>query len=233
MLDAEKMLLALQAKEANLQRYFEPLREENAAVLRDLGISPEAQAFFAQFSFDTEMAAGEFTFMQANCLKKNRDWDEEFKRALQTNLLLVGSGLSGDMVVIDLLDYQAGILFHDYFWEEPIQDPRKYLIKMECSLGQFYWNSVSVENYPIDAYEAAAYMGSEFTGYKDFELLGSNFLARIFQIKRQRILNIFLHFLHGFTLGEHAGNLFQLANQLGLALANEQGEFHKKDKLMA
>jgi hypothetical protein len=167
MLDAEKMRLALQAKEANINRYVEPLREENAAVLRDLGVSPEAQAFFAQFSFDTEMTAGEFTFMQANCLKKNRDWNEEFKRSLHTNLLLVGSGLNGDMVVLDLLDYQASILFHDYFWEKREEDPRKYLIKMGCSLGQFYWNSAFVENYPVDAYEAAAYMGSEFTGYSD------------------------------------------------------------------
>ncbi|RZJ58970.1 MAG: hypothetical protein EOO58_04495 [Hymenobacter sp.] len=168
MLDAEKMLLALQAKEANMKRYFEPLREENAAVLRNIGAGSEVQAFFMQFSFDTEMEAGEYTFMQANCLKKNRDWDEEFKRALHTNLLLVGSGLSGDMVALDLLDYQAGILFHDYFWEKLEEDPRKCLIKMNCSLGQFYWNSAFIEDYPIDAYEAAAYMGSEFTGYKDF-----------------------------------------------------------------
>ncbi|TVT39100.1 hypothetical protein FNT36_15665 [Hymenobacter setariae] len=167
MLDAEKMQLALQAKEANPHRYVEPLREENAAVLRDLGASPEAQTFFAQFSFDMKMKAGEFTFMQTNCLKKNCDWDEDFKRALHTNLLLVGSSLNGDMVTLDLLDYQAGILFHDYFWEKPEEDPRKYLIKMNCSLGQFYWNSTFIEGYPIDAYEAAAYMGSEFAGYSD------------------------------------------------------------------
>ncbi|MGI4738288.1 MAG: hypothetical protein ACRYG7_24225 [Janthinobacterium lividum] len=167
MLDAEKMLLALQAKEVNLQHYFEPLREENTAVLRAIGVYPEAQSFFAQFSFDTEMEAGEFTFMQANCLKKNRDWDAEFKRALHTKLLLVGSGLSGDVVTLDLLDYQAGILFHDYFWEKPEEDPRKYLIKMDCSLGQFYWNSAFVKGYPIDAYEAAAFMNAPFTGYTD------------------------------------------------------------------
>ena len=169
MLDAEKMQIALQAKEANINRYVEPLREENAAVLRDLGVSPEAQAFFAQFSFDMEMEAGEFTFMQANCLKKNRDWDEEFKRALHTNLLLIGSGLNGDMVVLDLLDYQACILFHDYFWENSEENLRQYLIKMDCSIGQFYWNSTFVANYPIDAYEAASYMGSEFTGYRNLE----------------------------------------------------------------
>jgi|GEM_PF-3087063 len=167
MLDAEKMLLALQASEANLPRYAEPLREENAAVLRALGVNAETQAFFSQFSFEMEMAAGQFTFLQTNCLKKNRDWEDDFRRALQVNLLLVGSGLSGDIVTLDLLDYQIGILFHDYFWEKPEDNPRQYLIKMNCSLGQFYWNSAFIEGYPIDAYEAAAYMGSEFTGYAD------------------------------------------------------------------
>ncbi|RZK23860.1 MAG: hypothetical protein EOO56_03615 [Hymenobacter sp.] len=78
MLDAEKMLIALQANETNIKRYFEPLREENAAVLRTIKASLEAQAFFTQFSFETEMEAGGFTFMQANCLKKNHDWDAEF-----------------------------------------------------------------------------------------------------------------------------------------------------------
>ena len=169
MLDAENMLLALQAKEANITHYFEPLREENAAVLRDIGTSFDAQAFFAQFSFEKEMEVGKYTFLQANCLKKNRDWDEEFKRALHANLLLVGSGLNGDIVALDLLDYQACILFHDYFWEKPAQYPRQYLIKLDCSLGQFYWNSAFIDDYPIDAYEAAAYMGAEFTGYGDSE----------------------------------------------------------------
>ncbi|WP_151088114.1 hypothetical protein [Hymenobacter baengnokdamensis] len=167
MLDAEKMLLALHAKEISVKRYFEPFREENAAVLRATGAIQNVQCFFAQFSFETELEVGEFSFMQANCLKKSYDWDAEFKRALHTNLLFAGSGINGDIVTLDLLDCQAGILFHDYFWEKPEEDPRKYLIKMDCSLGQFYWNSAFVENYPIDAYGAAAFMNSPFTGYSN------------------------------------------------------------------
>ena len=81
------------------------------------------------------------------------------------NLLPVGNGTSGDIVVLDLLDFEIGILFHDYFWENEEEDPRKFLIKMNCSIGQFYLNSVQENNYPVDAYEAAAYMGADFTGF--------------------------------------------------------------------
>ena len=82
-------------------------------------------------------------------------------------MLPVGSVPSGDIIALDLLDFQTGILFHDYLWENEEENPRKFLIKMNCSVGQFYLNSVQVNDYPIDAYEAAAYMGADFTGYAD------------------------------------------------------------------
>ncbi|UOQ64402.1 hypothetical protein [Hymenobacter volaticus] len=163
-MDNEKMRLALASVDINLKSHFETLRNENLAILRSAGVEEETQNFFVEFSFDTEIEIGAFSYRQANCLKKNYDWEDDFQRALQTNLLLVGSARNGDIVVLDLEDYQVGILFHDYFWEKEEEDPRKYLIKMDCSLGQFFYNSVSVQDYPIDAYEAAAYVGAEFTG---------------------------------------------------------------------
>ena len=164
-MDNEKMRLALASVDINLKSHFEALRNENLAVLQNAGVDELAQKFFAEFSFDTDIEIGMFSYEQANCLKKNHDWEDDFQRALQISLLLVGSARNGDIVVLDLKDYQAGLLFHDYFWEKEEDDPRKYLVKMGCSVGEFYFNSVSLADYPIDAYEAAAYMGSEFTGY--------------------------------------------------------------------
>ena len=159
------MRLALASVDINLEGHFETLRNENLAILQSAGVDAEAQNFFVEFSFDTEIEIGVFSYRQANCLKKNHDWEDDFQRALQANMLLVGSARNGDIVVLDLEDHQVGILFHDYFWEKEEEDPRKYLIKMDCSLGQFFYNSVSVQDYPIDAYEAATYMNAEFTGY--------------------------------------------------------------------
>ena len=57
-------------------------------------------------------------------------------------------------------------------------------------------------------------------------------LAHIFQVQRQRVLDIFPHFFHSLALGQYAGNLFELPNKLGTALANKQGELHDLASIM-
>jgi len=164
MMDAEKMRLALELATIHKKHQHETLRAENVAILQSIGLQQEAQDFFIEFSFDEEVTVGLFYYHQTNCLKKSADWEEDFQRALSANLLLIGSGTTGDPVALDLVDYQVGILFHDYFWGEDAEDPRKFLIKMGCSLGQFFYNTIDIKDYPADAYEAATYTNAEFTG---------------------------------------------------------------------
>ncbi|OWP62197.1 hypothetical protein CDA63_15365 [Hymenobacter amundsenii] len=164
-MDAESMRQSLAVAAINVRQHFEPLRNENIELLHRVGLSEEALQFFEEFSFDRDLEVGELHYDQANCFKKNLDWEDAFQRALRTELLLVGSGPSGDPIAVDLHDYQVGYLFHDYFWDEENEEPRKFFIKMNCSLGQLFMNAITIEGYPIDAYEAAAYTGSEFTGY--------------------------------------------------------------------
>ncbi|WP_044002256.1 hypothetical protein [Hymenobacter swuensis] len=165
MTDIQKMQAALEAAGINVQKHREPLRLENAELMKQWGIPVEVQQLLAEFSFDTDLAIGEVHFDQVNGLKKKMEWEDDFQRALQADLLLVGSGSTGDPVALDIRDSQVGYLFHDYFWEEEAEDPRKFFIKLNCSLGQLFWNTQFVDDYPVDAYEAAAYMGAEFTGY--------------------------------------------------------------------
>ena len=161
----EQMQKAFEALSINIKAHKEILRQENLDALRPFCSDESAAAFFAEFSFDKDLEMGKFTYYKANCLKKNIDWADDFKRALEVNILPVGSGISGDIVVLDLLNFQAGILFHDYFWERDTENPRMFLVEMNCTLGEFYLNSAQNSDYPIDAYEAAAFTGSEFTGY--------------------------------------------------------------------
>ncbi|RSK44733.1 hypothetical protein [Hymenobacter perfusus] len=165
MMDIQKMQAALDAAGINGKKHREPLRPENAELLRQWGVSEEVQLFLAEFSFDTDLTVWEVHFDQVNGLRKKLDWEDDFQRALRADLLLVGSGLNGDPIALDIRDSQVGYLFHDYFWEEEAEDPRKFFIKLNCTLGQFFWNTQFVEDYPVDAYAAAAYMGAEFTGY--------------------------------------------------------------------
>ena len=167
MLGLEQLHQAIATASINLKTHTEALRQENKDALHGAFENQQIHKLFSEFSFNEELIIGQFSLRQANCLKKDLIWDEDLKRGLKFNLLILGSGISGDMVVVDLLAFQAGVLFHDYFWEEPEEDPRKFLVKMNCSLGQFYLNSVQLPEYPTDAYEAAKLMNSPFTGYAD------------------------------------------------------------------
>ena len=163
----EQMQQGIEASLIDVKTHQETFRQENLDALRPFCSDESVAAFFTKFSFDKEVKIGEFTFYQSNCLKKNIDWEDDFKRALVVNLLPVGSGISGDIVVLDLLNFQAGVLFHDYFLERETENPRNFSVEMACTLGEFYLNSVQIPNYPTDAYEAAELTGADFTGYSD------------------------------------------------------------------
>ncbi|MDU0368786.1 hypothetical protein ACFPAF_00140 [Hymenobacter endophyticus] len=167
MTDIQKLQAALEAAGINAQKHWEPLRPENAELMKQWGVSAEVQQLLAEFSFDIDVAIGEVQLDQVNTLKKKLDWADDFQRALYAGLLLLGSGSTGDPVALDIRDSQVGYLFHDYFWEEEAEDPRKFFIKLNCSLEQFFWNTQFVQDYPLDAYDAAAYMGANFTGYQN------------------------------------------------------------------
>jgi hypothetical protein len=147
MTDRQKLQAALEVTGINAQKHREPLRPENAALLQQWGVSAEVQQLLAALSFDMELAIGEVQLDQVNTLKKKLDWEDDFQRALQAGLLLLGSGSTGDPVALDIRDSQVGYLFHDCFWEEETEDPRKFFIKLNCSLGQFsgipsLWKSI-------------------------------------------------------------------------------------------
>ena len=163
------MRQALELAGVDIRRHTEPLRSENAEVLRQIGLSEEGQRIFAEFSFDEELTVRELRFAQANCFKKNLDWEDDFHCALRTGLLLIGSGLNGDPIVLDLREYHVGFLSHDCFWEQEEEDPRNFFISMHCSVGQFFLNAVTTDGYPVDAYEAAAYTGAQSTGHLSLE----------------------------------------------------------------
>ncbi|GAB2965372.1 hypothetical protein GCM10027048_38820 [Hymenobacter coalescens] len=161
MMGADKMAQALLAAGLDSKKYQEEFRPENRTVLVGMGINPLAIDFFATFSFNEAVSIGAYSYSQANCFKKEHDWEEEFQRAAKTNLLVVGSARNGDVVVLDLNDYQVVLLKHEDFWEDEDSDPRAHLVKMNCSIGQFFWNAASVPDYTQDAYEAAEYLNAE------------------------------------------------------------------------
>ncbi|MBS8263938.1 hypothetical protein DYI25_05755 [Mesobacillus boroniphilus] len=83
---------------------------------------------------------------------------EEHKRCIDNGLFIIGYGLNGDPIVLDLNTNEIGYVFHDELWEDEEINPREIYISLECSLPEFYFNSVTIDNYPVDGTEAERYM---------------------------------------------------------------------------
>lgn len=86
---------------------------------------------------------------------------EEHKRCIDNGLFIIGYGLNGDPIVIDLNTKKIGYIFHDELWEDEDVNPREIYISLECSIPQFYYNSVTIVDYPVDGYEAENFMENE------------------------------------------------------------------------
>ncbi len=152
------MQAALAAQGYNYQLHQETARIENLDVLRaNFGDWP-LQKFFQTYSFDEGVELGLVWYDQVNCFKKEHDWNEHFTACVKAKLLPVGNGANGDPIVVDAIDLAVGFLYHDKLWEQEISDPRACLVKLDCFIGRFYYNAVTQEEYPIDAYGAQEYM---------------------------------------------------------------------------
>lgn len=114
--------------------------------------------FFKAYSFREEIEFGNVYF---NCVNRIRteNLEEENKEIYKNHLLIIGSGLNGDPIVLNTKTLNVGYIFHDILWEEDnIEDLNKIYIDLKMSVGTFFYKSVSEEDFPVDAYEAEDYI---------------------------------------------------------------------------
>lgn len=132
----------------------ETLSDTTLEFFHTYSVSRELQVFFAANSFDRPLQIGHIYYNRTNDLARE-NLEEENRNCIQEGLLIIGSGLNGDPVVIDMETMTLGFIFHDELWEDTSIKARDVHIDTRLSIGQFYWNAVSQkDDFPVDAYEA-------------------------------------------------------------------------------
>ncbi len=119
-------------------------------------ISDDVISFLKEFSFRENLKFKHVYFNIVNEMPEENLY-EEHKRCIDNGLLIIGYGLNGDPIVIDLNNKKIGYIFHDELWENEDVNPRDIYICLECSIPEFYYNSVTIFDYPVDGYEAETY----------------------------------------------------------------------------
>jgi len=124
--------------------------DKTIEFFESINLSSEVIDFFKTFSFREEIEFGNVYF---NCVNKIRteNLEEENKEIYKKNLLIIGSGLNGDPIVLNTKTMNVGYIFHDILWEEENFEIDKIYIDLKMSIGNFFYKSVTEENFPIDA----------------------------------------------------------------------------------
>ncbi len=94
-------------------------------------------------------------------LQFNKDnLDEQNITCINEELLIIGCGLNGDPVVVDLQTLTVGFVFHDELWEDLSVKARSTHIDTGLSVGQFYFYAATqIDTFPVDGYAAEEIYG--------------------------------------------------------------------------
>lgn len=96
-------------------------------------------------------------FYRVNDIFDNNTYEEN-RRCLESSLLIIGSGLNGDFIALDLKNLKVGYVFHDDLWEDSSLNPREIFICLDCTVGEFYYYSMVKKDFHVDGFEAEEYL---------------------------------------------------------------------------
>ena len=135
----------------------EPINQGTLNFFTEYQIPEELVLFMKKFSFTQNIKFNHVYFDKVNDIPENNLWEEN-KRCMDEGLLIIGSGLNGDFIVVDLNTLKVGYVFHDEIWEDEEGIVRENYISLNCSIGHFYYNALTIEEFPVDGREAEEYM---------------------------------------------------------------------------
>ncbi len=157
----KQMKLEKELLEKTFRLYDFPIEQERMKVtnktikfFEDIGLSGEVINFFKDFSFKYSFDFEGNRFLNVNKIR-SENLKEVNKEIYKYNLLIIGSAMNGDPIVLNIKTLSVGYVFHDKLWEcEKIENLKRIYIDMNISIGEFFFRSATDDDFPIDAYEA-------------------------------------------------------------------------------
>lgn len=156
-LDRKLFIEALENIEFDYKSSIFKATDKSLDFFKEIGLSTELIEFLKEFSFRHEL---DFNGAYFNCINKIRteNLEEINKEIYKQDLLIIGSGMNGDPIVLNTKTMKVGFVFQDQLWKnETIENLQEIYIDMNLSIGQFFYKSTTEEDFPIDAYSTEEY----------------------------------------------------------------------------
>lgn len=156
-MDKELFQKALELNDGGERICKELLSDLTIAFINKFNIHDEVSDFLRTFSFNRNIRFKHVYFDKVNDIADNNTYESNIKCILE-GLLIIGSGLNGDLIVFDLINQKVGYVFHDDLWEDESINPRDIFISLNCTIGEFYYKSMIDEDFPVDGLQAEQYI---------------------------------------------------------------------------
>lgn len=134
--------------------WLAPVPSTVVSWLHEIGVSEALVSFFERHSYVSWVQIGRVSFNRVSELVRE-NMDPQNRAVYKSGLLIIGSGLNGDPIVVNIENGKAGYLCHDELWDSE-ENPE--LASMHCelpySLGEFYLRAATSEDFPVDYDEA-------------------------------------------------------------------------------
>lgn len=157
-IDKELFTKALETLDFDYKSEIIKVTDKSIEFFENIKLPVELIEFFKEFSFRDDIYFEGNYFSCANKIR-TENIDDFFKEFHKSNLLIIGSGLNGDPIVLNTNTMTVGYVFHEQLCESTTaEELHSMYIDLNLSVGEFFYKSVTEEDFPIDAYCAEEYL---------------------------------------------------------------------------
>ena len=134
----------------------ESLGERCASYLRDQGVPPHLIAMFDVCALGGPNRIGPLWLSPLADLELENS-EEENRPCIEHGFLIVGSGLNGDPVAVELGTGGMAFLSHDLLWEREYEDFEECVVRTPLGLDDFWVQAEGNADFPADSYDARSF----------------------------------------------------------------------------
>jgi hypothetical protein len=86
--------------------------------------------------------------------------EKENSPCVEHGLLIVGSGLNGDPIALEISSGRMAFISHDLLWERDYRDFEECVVRSPLGFHEFWTAAIDGADFPVDSYDAANVWGT-------------------------------------------------------------------------
>lgn len=127
-----------------------------SSYLRDCGVPEDLLAILDECAYAGPIRIGRLWLSPLADLDLENS-EEENRPAIEHGFLIVGSGLNGDPIAIELATERVAFISHDILWEQEYESFEECLVRTPLGLHDFWVQAAGNADFPADSYDAQSF----------------------------------------------------------------------------